>query len=266
MSPSDSAPPDDTATLDQGALRAALVGTRWRDLEVVAETGSTNADLLARAASGADISGAVLVAEHQSAGRGRRGRTWSAAPRDQISMSVGVSAVEVPVDRWGWLSLATGLAVVDAIADLTGVDVGLKWPNDVLGGSGPGKVAGILAEVARPAIVVGVGLNVHAVPADVDRAVSLCDLGSARPHRGQVIVALLQALDTRVAQWRCADPRLERDYRARSLTIGASVRAYLPGDVTVEGTATGIDEQGRLHIDTGGSAVVVSAGDVVHLR
>src|SRR5580698_10153520 len=103
--------------LDAAALRIELVGTGlgWRHLDVVEQTGSTNADLLARAASGSDIAGAVLIAEHQTAGRGRQGRTWSATPRAQISMSVGVSVVDVPVTSWGWLSLATGVAVVDAV-------------------------------------------------------------------------------------------------------------------------------------------------------
>src|SRR6516162_6088964 len=146
--------------LDEAALRAALIGAGlgWRQLDVVAQTGSTNADLLARAASGIDIDGAVLIAEHQTAGRGRHGRGWSATPRAQITMSVGVSVVDVPTEGWGWLSLATGVAIVDAVAPLlevTGVRAGLKWPNDVLANGG--KLAGILAEVARPVVVIGLG-------------------------------------------------------------------------------------------------------------
>ena len=93
----------------------------------------------------------MLIAEHQTAGRGRHGRAWSAAPRAQITMSVGVSVVDVPTDGWGWLSLATGVAVVDAVSPLIDgtATAGLKWPNDVLVDGG--KLAGILAEVARPA-------------------------------------------------------------------------------------------------------------------
>ena len=104
--------------LDEAALRAEVIGDRsyWRQLDVVAQTGSTNADLLARAASGADIDGAVLIAEHQTAGRGRHGRSWSASPGAQITMSVGVRVDDIPTAGWGWLSLATGLAVVDAVA------------------------------------------------------------------------------------------------------------------------------------------------------
>lgn len=261
---------DQPTPLDAAALRAEAISSGWRRLDVVEQTGSTNADLLARAASGSDIAGAVLIAEHQTAGRGRQGRTWSATPRAQISMSVGVSVVDVPVTAWGWLSLATGVAVVDAVTASTDVRGGLKWPNDVLVRGG--KLAGILAEVARPVIVVGLGLNVTHAPNGVDGATSLRDLGVAAPDRGRLVGTLLRELSIRVGQWRSADPQLAVDYRARSLTIGSRVRAHLPGDKQLVGTATGIDDQGRLCVEPAGSegevgrTVVVSAGDVVHLR
>jgi BirA family transcriptional regulator, biotin operon repressor / biotin---[acetyl-CoA-carboxylase] ligase len=129
-------------------------GTR---IDVVAETGSTNADVIARASAGEDIDGVVLLAEYQSAGRGRHGWQWSAPPRSQLSMSVGIGVGEVPAHAWGWLPLGTGVAVVDALTAAAGVDTGLKWPNDVL--VDVRKLAGILAEVAGRAIVVGIGLN-----------------------------------------------------------------------------------------------------------
>ncbi|OCB23765.1 biotin--[acetyl-CoA-carboxylase] ligase [Mycobacterium malmoense] len=262
------------APLDQAALRAELIGTGlgWRRLDVVDETGSTNADLLARAASGADLAGAVLIAEHQTAGRGRQGRGWSATPRTQITMSVGVSVVDVPAAGWGWLPLATGVAVVDAVAPLLdGVEVGLKWPNDVLAGprGGPGKLAGILAEVARPVVVIGLGLNVFEAPDGIEGATSLADLGLASPDRTRLVSGLLTELGRRIVAWRAArgaDWALAADYRARSLTLGNRVRAHLPGGREVVGVATAVDDQGRLCIDTGGGTVVVSAGDVVHLR
>ncbi len=266
--------------LDEAALRAELIGAGlgWRRLDVVERTGSTNADLLARAASGtggaADVAGAVLIAEHQTAGRGRHGRGWSAGPRAQITMSVGVSVVDVPVAAWGWLSLATGVAVVDAVAPLlegTGCRAGLKWPNDVLAGppESRGKLAGILAEVARPAVVIGVGLNVTGAPGDVAGATSLCDLGVAAPDRGELVRALLTELGGRIAAWRAArgaDRALAADYRAHSLTIGTRVRAHLPGGREIVGAATGIDDQGRLCLQTERETAVISAGDVVHLR
>lgn len=264
------------APLDEGALRAELIGTGlgWRKLEVVEQTGSTNADLLARAAAGDDVAGAVLIAEHQTAGRGRHGRGWSATPRAQITMSVGVSVVDVPTTGWGWLPLATGVAVVDAVSPLlagTGAQAGLKWPNDVLAGppDSPGKLAGILAEVAKPVVVIGLGLNVFQAPDGIEDATSLADLGVATPDRTRLASDLLRELGRRIVAWRAArgaDWALAADYRARSLTIGNRVRAHLPGGKQVEGTATAIDDQGRLCLESGGQTVVVAAGDVVHLR
>ncbi|ORV93833.1 biotin--acetyl-CoA-carboxylase ligase [Mycobacterium interjectum] len=257
--------------LDQAALRAELIGTGlgWRQLDVVEQTGSTNADLLARAAAGTDVAGAVLIAEHQTAGRGRHGRGWSATPRAQITMSVGVSIVDVPTEGWGWLSLATGVAIVDAIQQVTGVRAGLKWPNDVLADGG--KLAGILAEVARPVVVIGLGLNVTQAPDEIDGpgATSLFDLGVTAPDRHRLVCAVLTELGRRIVGWRAArgaDWALAADYRARSLTIGHAVRAQLPGGKEVVGTATAVDDQGRLCLEAGGQTVVVSAGDVVHLR
>ena len=169
------------APLDVTAVRRDLVGPDrpWHDLVVVDTTGSTNADLLARHANGEDINGTVLIAEHQSAGRGRNGRAWSTPPRSQIALSVGVDASAVPTTAWGWVPLLTGVAVVDAVRAITGLDAHLKWPNDVL--VGEGKLAGILAEVAAPdsVIVVGLGINVTltADEAPDPRATSLLMLG-----------------------------------------------------------------------------------------
>src|SRR6202045_1756963 len=107
--------PLDTATLRDGL---AGPGLPWRQLDVVTETGSTNADLIARPEGGADIDGSVLLAEYQNAGRGRHGRQWSAPPRAQIARSVGVAAAADPRSGGGWLPLATGVAVADALAAL----------------------------------------------------------------------------------------------------------------------------------------------------
>jgi BirA family biotin operon repressor/biotin-[acetyl-CoA-carboxylase] ligase len=257
--------PDQATPLDAAALRSEVIDAGWRQLDVVAQTGSTNADLLARAESGVDIAGAVLIAEHQTAGRGRHGRVWSADPGAQITMSVGVSTLDIPTHRWGWLSLATGVAVIDAVSPLIGeAKSGLKWPNDVLVEGG--KLAGILAEVGRPYVVIGLGLNVAQAPEDVDGATSLRQLGVAA-DRQRLVGALLRELGRRIAQWRSADPLLTSDYRARSLTIGSRVRAQLPGGDEALGTATDIDDQGRLRLRTErGTETVISAGDVVHLR
>ncbi len=238
----------------------------WRRIDVVEETGSTNADLLARAAAGEDVDGAVLIAESQTAGRGRHGRSWSTPPRSQVALSVGVGVGAVPSEAWGWLPLLTGVAVVDALAEVTGLEAGLKWPNDVVVGTG--KLAGILAEVAapEPVVVVGLGLNVTEAPDPV--ATSLSMLGAAA-DRMDVAEAVLRHLAARIGSWRTAngaDATLAADYRSRSVTIGNRVRASLPGDRAVEGVAADVDELGRLRIDTGGEVLTVSAGDITHLR
>jgi BirA family transcriptional regulator, biotin operon repressor / biotin---[acetyl-CoA-carboxylase] ligase len=258
-----------SSPFDLAALRDGLAAP-WQQLDIVERTESTNADLLARAAAGEDIAGAVLIAEHQTAGRGRNGRVWS-SPGAQLTMSVGVGIADVPPSSWGWLPLATGVAVVDAVAAVAGVEAGLKWPNDVLARGR--KLAGILTEVAAAQrfIVVGIGLNVTLRDDEVPdaEATSLRSLGVEAPDRAQVARALLAALGTRIDSWRAAngaDDGLIADYRARSVTIGSAVRAILPGGRDVVGVARSIDEQGRLHIDSDGEIVAVSAGDVVHLR
>jgi len=251
--------------LDQQLLRTALASS-WRHVEVVGETGSTNADLIARAAAGADIDGVVLIAEHQTAGRGRGGRTWSAAPQAQLTLSAGLRTEGVPTAAWGRLPLAAGLAVVHAVRAAYGAETTLKWPNDVL--AGDGKLAGILSEVAAQAIVVGIGLNVTLRGDEVGEpnVVSLTDLGVTDPDRTKMAAELLRHLSEQVTGWRAGDQRLMTEYRNRCATIVSKVRAVLPGGRDVVGTAVSVDDEGRLHIETPDGEVAVSAGDVVHLR
>ena len=264
---------DHRPPLDVAAVRRDLVGPHraLRSLEVVETTGSTNADLLARHAAGHDIDGAVLVAEHQSAGRGRAGRSWSTPPRSQIAVSLGVGVAGVPSTAWGWLPLLTGVAAVDAVRATTGIRAGLKWPNDIL--VGEHKLGGILAEVASPdpVIVVGLGLNVSltAQEAPDSRATSLAMLGSTMLDRTALLGSVLAEWAARIDRWRAAggaDPALVADYRGHSVTLGTQVRAELPGGREIVGVASDLDQIGQLHIDTGSQTVAVAAGDITHLR
>lgn len=258
--------------LDVDGIRRDLVGPgrALRRLDVVETTGSTNADLLARHAAGEDIRGAVLIAEHQSAGRGRKGRAWSTPARAQVAMSVGVDTDGRAPSDWGWLPLLTGVAVADAVAATTGISAGLKWPNDIL--VGQRKLGGILAEVASPAPVVVLGLGVNVTLTDQEapdtRATSLLMLGSTMLDRSALLGSILAELSARIDRWRSVGPdaALIDDYRRRSTTLGTRVRAMLPGDREIIGTATDLDELGHLHIDTGAQTVAVSAGDITHLR
>lgn len=256
--------------LDVTLLQRSLT-EGWRELNVVDETGSTNADLLARATAGEDVAGSVLLTEYQSAGRGRHGRHWTAPARSQVAMSVGVDGGGVRADAWGWLPLLTGIAVRDAVAEVSEVDAGLKWPNDVL--VGEGKLAGILAEVAapHPVVIVGIGLNVTltATEAPDPRATSLAMLGARNHDRNALVTTILRHLGARIVRWRQADGAdedLVTDYRRHSLTLGREVDATLPGNRHLRGAATDIDDLGRLIITSGRDSATVAAGDITHLR
>ena len=268
--------------LDVAGLRRAVLrpGGLWHAVEVEDRTGSTNADLLARALAGAP-EGVVLVAEEQNAGRGRMGRTWVSPPRAALTFSLLVRPAAVPPTRRGWLALLAGVAVASAVTAETGVATRLKWPNDVLAGAGPGaaKLGGILAEAAGDAIVVGVGLNVSTEPGELPppgpgalAATSLRIAGSAAQEREPLLTAILAAFERWYLLWRRADGDpgrcgLRAEYTRLSGTIGRRVRAELPGGQALSGLAVGVEQDGRLLIRVSPDAELpIAAGDVVHLR
>ena len=266
--------------LDADALRAAVLspGGRWQRLEVVAEAGSTNADLAAAAREGA-ADGTVLVADHQSAGRGRLGRTWTAPPGTGLALSVLLRPV-VPFDRWTWLPLLAGLAVSDGIRQECDLPADLKWPNDVLVLGR--KVCGVLAERVEtptgPAVVIGMGVNVHLgadqlpVPTATSLALALADLGvpGVPLSRTSLVSTTLRSLERILGRWEGLDggaaDALALAYRERCTSLGRQVRVSLSDSSTVEGTARDVDASGRLVLDTADGSRTFGAGDVVHLR
>ena len=264
--------PLDAERLRRAALRPDGL---WREIEVVPSTGSTNADLLARALRG-EPEGVLLAAEEQTAGRGRMGRTWTSPPRAALTFSLLLNPA-VPPARRGWLPLLTGVAVAAAVTEVTGVQTGLKWPNDVL--AGDAKLAGILAEAAGDAVVVGIGLNVSTEPAELPApgpcalpAASLRAAGATALNREGLLLAILAGFERWYQPWRQAggDPDrsgLRPEYTRLSATIGRTVRAELPGGQALSGPAAGVDSDGRLLVRVSSGAVVpVAAADVVHLR
>jgi BirA family transcriptional regulator, biotin operon repressor / biotin---[acetyl-CoA-carboxylase] ligase len=253
-------------------LRDALVipGGFWRDIRVVAETGSTNLDLLAAAADGA-AEGTVLVAESQTAGRGRMGRQWVSAPGAALTFSVLLRPAAVPQTGRGWVPLLAGVAAAQAVRAETGVDASLKWPNDVqVNGA---KLAGILAEQAGGAIVVGIGMNVSSGRDElpVATATSLALEGAEGVPAGRLLIAMLGELGRRYQAWAGARGDavgcgLHTEYQALCATLGREVRVSLPGGRTVTGVAAGVDQTGRLVVGSAVGPVPVSAGDVIHVR
>ncbi|WP_018180632.1 biotin--[acetyl-CoA-carboxylase] ligase [Jongsikchunia kroppenstedtii] len=254
------------APIDGGRLSADLSGSRWRSIEVVAETGSTNKDLVAAAEPDR-----VLIAESQTDGRGRLGRHWETPAGTQIAVSVSVSVPPTRTADLGWVPLAAGLAVHDTVSEVSGgvATAQLKWPNDVL--IQDRKLAGILAELAlstSPVAVVGVGLNVAFEESElpVPTATSLL-LAAGVGDRQAVAPVLLRNLDRWLTAWEGDLPVVIEAYRRRCDTVGRRVRVELPGAAELLGTAVTVDEQGRVVVrDDAGVEHAVAAGDVTHLR
>lgn len=267
----------------QGSFATSAVpGTRFTDVRWITETGSTNADLLAAAAEGAP-EGVVLVADHQSAGRGRLDRTWVAPAGSSLLVSVLLRPQLAPADLF-LLTAAAGVASVEAVAEVAGLGCGLKWPNDLVSlapGPADRKLSGVLAESVLSeggvaAVVVGMGLNVNwpaELPEDLSTtATALNHLAGHGIDREALLVAWLRSLDRwLVAIGDGSDPAgrtaLFDALRSCSATLGRRVRVELDGS-TVEGLAVGLDDQGRLSVAVDGPAdpILVSVGDVIHLR
>lgn len=256
-------------SLDADRVRAA-VGPQWRRVTVVEETASTNADLLAAAAAGAPEY-SVLAAEHQAAGRGRLDRTWASPSRAGLTVSV-LLRPRVPLAHWGWLPLLAGVALHDAVGRATGVVTALKWPNDLLATDGR-KLAGILAQTALDAVVIGIGVNVSTTADElpVPTASSLALAGARNLDRTALVIALLTCLDAQYGQWAdaggdAAACGLAAAYRAACATMGSPVRVELGAATAIDGTAEDVDDLGRLVIRTQDGRQALSAGDVHHLR
>lgn len=241
--------------------------TRFDDVRRYGEVGSTN-DVAADLARDGAAEGVVVVADHQTAGRGRWGRAWTARPGSSLLVSV---ILRPPPDRFPLtlIPLACGLAAADACLDAAGFAPGLKWPNDlVVGGA---KLGGILTELVPdadggpPAVVAGLGLNLTWPVEDADPNPAIVAAGevAGRPvERERVLEAFLVRLEQHYGSQTLVD-----DYRRRCVTVGEEVRVELPGGAVVEGQTVDIAPDGRLAVrERRGELRLVGAGDVVHVR
>jgi BirA family biotin operon repressor/biotin-[acetyl-CoA-carboxylase] ligase len=249
--------------LDERTRRRLAVATRFGDIREFETIGSTNRWLLAEAATGAP-EGLVAVAEHQSAGRGRLDRVWDAPPATSLLVSMLLRPLLAPGRLW-LATAAVGLAARTACVGVAGITPELKWPNDLLVDGA--KLAGVLAESAGGAVVVGIGLNVRWAPPGAVSAES----AARRPvDRSALLVALLEGVEGWYGRW----PQVALAYRAACATVGRTVEISFPrsgrrpgpgGDLV--GVAEGLDDDGRLLVRApDGRMEAVSAGDVVHVR
>ncbi|MFB4348220.1 biotin--[acetyl-CoA-carboxylase] ligase [Microbacterium sp. CR_7] len=248
--------------------RTREIASRVEELD---EVGSTNAALRVLAT---DADGwphlSVLLTENQTAGRGRLDRTWSAPAGSALAASVVLRRLPDDASARGWIPLAAGLAMVEAVAaQLPDHAVSVKWPNDVLVDGR--KICGILAEGTGEAVIVGSGVNTAMTEAElpVPTAISFAALGSTA-HVDRLLATYLEQLSASIEALAEAGDAVSSGLHAavvdRCATIGLDVRVSLPGDRFLEGRAETIDEDGRLVVRAGDETHAVSAGDVVHVR
>jgi BirA family biotin operon repressor/biotin-[acetyl-CoA-carboxylase] ligase len=230
------------------------------------ELDSTNVLAMHLAREGAP-EGLVVVADHQTSGRGRLGRTWEAPPGSSLLVSILFRpGPMLPPERGHLLTAAVGLAAAAACESLTGVPPDLKWPNDLLVGGR--KLAGILAESdlsggQLAAVVVGLGLNVSSAPPGFE-AISLAEAahGAVAPDPGALLDAVLHEIDQRYPDFE----QIADEFRRRCETLGRRVKVEL-GHETLVGTAVDLSDEGHLGVeDSEGRLRWIAAGDVTHLR
>lgn len=255
--------------LDPSVLEEAA-GSAW-SVTFLPSAESTNA-----VAAAHPVPGTIVVADHQTAGRGRLDRAWETPPGSALTFSAVVEP-ELDDEDWPLLPLASALAVADGVRRATDLDPRLKWPNDLLldddtapEGAGERKFAGILLERvphptdrSRAVAVIGIGINV-AMSRDqlpVPTATSLAIAGS-HVDRTTIFGEVTRALATVLAEL-ARDPEAVLDrYRGACTTLGRHVTVHLPDGEEFTGRAEAVDEHGRLVVD----GRTVGAGDVVHVR
>ncbi|MGY2873952.1 BirA family transcriptional regulator, biotin operon repressor / biotin---[acetyl-CoA-carboxylase] ligase [Marmoricola sp. URHA0025 HA25] len=251
--------------LEPDAVSAAA-GAAWT-VRLLPSAGSTNA-----LAADDPVAGTIVLADHQTSGRGRLDRQWETPPGSALTFSAVVDPGLADED-WPLLPLATALAVADGVRRSTGLEPALKWPNDLLlplPDGGTGKVAGILLErvpnprdAARPLAVIGIGINVGMTREQlpVPTATSLATAG-ADADRTAVFGAVAGSLADTLTEL-AADPRgLLVRYRQACSTIGLDVEVHLPDGEVLAGRADDVDAHGRLVV----AGRAVGAGDVLHVR
>ena len=238
-------------------------------VEVHATIGSTN-DRARALLEDDGVQGRVVVAEEQSAGRGRRDRTWLSPPGRNLMMSVAVRPRLAAIDAWR-LALAAALAARSGCTAIA--PVMLKWPNDLVAADGA-KVGGLLIETTIEAdrvrsAVIGIGINVNwrrtEMPPEIaGDATSLCELAGREVDRVDLLAAVLDGLDAELVALEAGRSPLAR-YREACATLGTGVAVEIPSG-RVEGRAVEVDDHGALVVETAAGRVSVASGEVARLR
>ena len=246
------------APLDQSRITAAL--SRYWRVSVVDLTASTQDDLAEKIIAGDGKSGDVIVANYQSAGRGRLDRSFLAPPSTALLFSIYLNPKRSRND-WGFIPLLAGFSIAHTLGKI-GANVSIKWPNDLL--IDEKKVGGIISTAVGQGVIIGIGINTSTTTAElpVENATSLALADVTKLDRNFLLPLLLNAFEMDFMQWDKGESFLEK-YSLLSGTQGREVVIAGPSESTIQSRAISFDEQGRLHLEDG---QIVTVGDVVHLR
>jgi len=245
------------AALDVSKINAAV--TQYWRVSVVELTESTQSDLVSAVRQGSSRNGDVLVAEFQSAGRGRLGRTFNAPKSTALLFSFYIEPQRTR-DAWGWIPLVAGVSVAQT---LTEFGAKLKWPNDVL--VKDKKISGLIAETTELGVVIGIGINVGMQKAElpVESATSLFIEGAKSTSRNLLLAEFLKRFEENYILWDRGSDEIRETYLALSATIGQEVRVEYPDGRTETAVAESVSSTGQLVL---GNGAFVHAGDIIHLR
>jgi len=246
------------APLNQSRITAAL--SRYWRVSVVDLTASTQDDLANKVTAGGGRSGDVIIANYQSAGRGRLDRSFLAPPSTALLFSIYLHP-ERSRDDWGFIPLLAGFSLADTLRKI-GAKVSIKWPNDLL--IGEKKVGGIISTAVGQGVIIGIGINVSTTIDElpVDTATSLAIAGVTKLDRNFLLPLLLNAFEKDFTAWDQGENFLEK-YSELSATRGREVTIVGPSESRIQSRALSFDESGRLHLTDG---QIVTVGDVIHLR
>ena len=246
------------APLDQSRITSAL--SRYWRVSVVDLTASTQDDLAEKISLGNGMHGDVIVANYQSAGRGRLDRSFLASPSTALLFSIYLNP-ERSRDEWSFIPLLAGFSIADTLNKIN-AEVSIKWPNDLL--IKDKKLGGIISTAAGSGVIIGIGINVSTTLSElpVEGATSLAIAGISKLDRNLLLPLLLNALEKDFTAWDQGESFLER-YSQLSATQGREVTIVGPAENSMKSRAQTFDEQGRLHLEDG---QIVTVGDVIHLR
>ena len=248
------------APLDRKAI-STQISQYWR-VSVVEVTGSTQDDLVEKVEAGSALAKSVIVAEYQSAGRGRLDRTFIAPQSSALTFSLYIEP-KVNRDEWSFIPLLAGLSMQEALTSLDeNAEVGIKWPNDLL--INEKKIAGIISQATAKGVVIGIGINVGMTTDElpVDHATSLALQEFSELNRNVILATFLNYFEVNLQLWELGQT-FTAQYRLASVTLGRQVEVTLPGGEIVRAEATGVSDTGALALNNGRE---ITVGDVIHLR